>query len=164
MAGRRGEASDGLPSGVPDASRVRVTRLAHNPDLPLPTRQTEGAAGYDVASAEPDFTLQPGERRAVATGLAFEIPVGLEMQVRARSGLALRHGLLLPNAPGTVDSDYRGELKVIVLNAGTAPVEIRRGDRIAQLVFARYATPELVLAESLGGTARGAGGFGSTGQ
>lgn len=164
MAGATGGAGDGLPLELPDAGRVLVTRLAHNPDLPLPARQSEGAAGYDVSSAEPDFTLQPGERRAVATGLAFEIPVGMEMQVRARSGLALRHGLLLPNAPGTVDSDYRGELKVILLNAGTAPVEIRRGDRIAQLVFARYETPRVVLSESLGATARGAGGFGSTGQ
>lgn len=163
MTERSREAGFGLPADPPEPSRVRVTRLAHNPDLPLPARQTEGAAGYDVCSAEPDFTLDAGERRAVATGLVFEIPPGIEMQVRARSGLALRHGLLLPNAPGTVDSDYRGELKVILLNAGTEPVQIRRGDRIAQLVFARYETPRVVLAESLGGTARGAGGFGSTG-
>ena len=143
---------------------VRVRRLAHNPDLPLPARQTAGAAGYDVASAEPDFVLAAGERRAVGTGLAFEIPPGVEMQVRPRSGLALRHGITLPNAPGTVDSDYRGELKVIMQNAGDAPVAIARGDRIAQLVFARYVTPTIDEVETLAESARGEGGFGSTGR
>lgn len=143
---------------------VRILRLPSNPDLPLPSRQTAGAAGYDVASAEPDFVLAPGERRAVATGLAFELPPGMEMQVRPRSGLALRHGITLPNAPGTIDPDYRGELKVIVSNGGDDPVTIRRGDRIAQLVFARFETPTLTEASTLEGTGRGAGGFGSTGS
>ena len=143
---------------------VRVRRLASNPDLPLPRRQTPGAAGYDVSSAEPDFVLAPGERRAVGTGLAFELPPGMEMQVRPRSGLALRHGLTLPNAPGTVDADYRGELKVILQNGGAEPVTIARGERIAQLVFARYETPDLHESESLEESARGAGGFGSTGR
>ena len=143
---------------------VRVRRLAYNPDLPLPSRQTAGSAGYDVASAEPDFVLGAGERRAVGTGLAFEIPPGTEMQVRPRSGLALRHGITLPNAPGTIDSDYRGELKVIMQNAGDAPVAIARGDRIAQLVFARYVTPTLDEVETLAESARGEGGFGSTGR
>jgi dUTP pyrophosphatase len=142
---------------------VRVSRLPNNPDLPLPARQTAGAAGYDVASAEPDFVLAPGERRAVSTGLAFEIPAGLEMQVRPRSGLALKYGITLPNAPGTIDSDYRGELRVIVMNAGQTPVRIGRGDRIAQLVFARYEAPVLSETDRLEETARGAGGFGSTG-
>ena len=142
---------------------VRIRRLPHNTDLPLPARQTTGSAGYDVASAEPDFTLAPGERRAVATGLQFELPPGIEMQVRPRSGLALRHGIVLPNAPGTIDSDYRGELKVIMANGGAEPVTIRRGDRIAQLIFARYETPELLESDALAETARGAGGFGSTG-
>ena len=143
---------------------VRVRRLAHNPDLPLPSRQTSGSAGYDVASAEPDFVLGAGERRAVGTGLAFEIPPGTEMKERPRSGLALRHGITLPNAPGTIDSDYRGELKVIMQNGGDAPVPIARGDRIAQLVFARYVTPTLDEVETLAESARGEGGFGSTGR
>jgi dUTP pyrophosphatase len=142
---------------------IHVRRLAGNADLPLPSRQTAGAAGYDVASAEPDLVLDPGARRAVGTGLAFELPAGLEMQVRPRSGLALRHGITLPNAPGTIDPDYRGELKIILLNAGTEPVTIRRGDRIAQLVFARFETPVVVETDALRETERGAGGFGSTG-
>ena len=143
---------------------VRVRRLTHNPDLPLPARQTSGSAGYDVASAEPDVVLAPGERRAVGTGLAFELPAGMEMQVRPRSGLALRHGITLPNAPGTIDSDYRGELKVILQNGGSEPVTIARGERIAQLVFARYEAPAIEEAVELGASERGAGGFGSTGR
>ena len=144
-------------------SRVRVLRLANNLDLPLPSRQTTGSAGFDLASAEPDFVLGPCERRLVSTGLAIEIPPGIEGQVRPRSGLALRHGITMPNAPGTIDSDYRGELRVILQNLGTQPVTIARGDRIAQLVFARYETPELVDVTELEASARGAGGFGSTG-
>ncbi len=143
--------------------RVRVLRLPHNLDLPLPSRRTSGSAGFDLASAEPDFELAPGERRLVATGLAIELPAGIEGQVRPRSGLALRHGLTMPNAPGTIDSDYRGELKVILQNGGREPVTIARGDRIAQVVFARYETPELVDAAELEESSRGAGGFGSTG-
>ena len=142
---------------------VRVQRLPHNPDLPLPARQTNESAGYDVRSCEPDFTLVPGERRAVATGLAFAIPSGIEMQVRARSGLALAHGITLPNAPGTIDPDYRGELKVILLHAGQEPLRICRGDRIAQLIFSRFEAPVLDEVPSLDVTARGDGGFGSTG-
>jgi dUTP pyrophosphatase len=130
----------------------------------LPSRQTAHAAGYDVSSAEPDLVLAPGERRAVGTGLAFEIPEGYEMQVRPRSGLALKHGITLPNAPGTIDADYRGELKVILQNSGTEPFPIRRGERIAQLVFARHEAPELRESDAVSKTARGAGGFGSTGQ
>jgi dUTP pyrophosphatase len=144
-------------------SRVRVLRLPNNPDLPLPSRQTTGSAGFDLASAEPDFVLAPGERRLVSTGLAVEIPPGIEGQVRPRSGLALRHGITMPNAPGTIDSDYRGEVRVILQNAGAQPVTIARGDRIAQLVFARYETPELVDSTELEGSTRGSGGFGSTG-
>jgi dUTP pyrophosphatase len=143
---------------------VKVRRLAHNPDLPLPARATAQAAGYDVCSAEPDLTLAPGERRAVATGLAFELPAGLEMQVRPRSGLALKHGITLPNAPGTIDPDYRGELKVIMQNGGSEPVRIARGERIAQLIFARFEAPAIIETGELGETARGAGGFGSTGR
>ena len=142
---------------------VRVLRLPHNQDLPLPSRRTSGSAGFDLASAEPDFVLAPGERRLVRTGLALEIPPGIEGQVRPRSGLALRHGLTMPNAPGTIDSDYRGEVGVILQNSGTEPVTIVRGDRIAQLVFARYETPALEDVEVLEASTRGAGGFGSTG-
>jgi dUTP pyrophosphatase len=142
---------------------VRFVRLPSNPDLPLPSRATPGSAGYDVASAEPDFVLAPGERRLVETGLRMELPDGLECQVRPRSGLALRHGLMLPNSPATIDPDYRGELKVIVWNAGGEPVPIPRGTRIAQLVFARFATPRLVEGCVLGSSTRGEGGFGSTG-
>ena len=144
-------------------TRVRVLRLGHHADLPLPSRQTAGSAGFDLASAEPDFVLAPGERRLVATGLVLEIPPGVEGQVRPRSGLALRHGLTLPNAPGTIDSDYRGELKVILQNGGHDPVTIARGDRIAQLVFARYEVPELEDATELEASTRSTGGFGSTG-
>ena len=144
-------------------SRVRVLRLPSNPDLPLPSRQTTASAGFDLASAEPDFVLAPGERRLVSTGLALEIPPGIEGQVRPRSGLALRHGITMPNAPGTIDPDYRGEVRVILQNSGGQPVTIARGDRIAQLVFARYETPELVDVAELEASTRGAGGFGSTG-
>jgi len=144
-------------------SRVRVLRLPNNPALPLPSRQTNGSAGFDLASAELDFVLAPGERRLVSTGLALEIPSGIEGQVRPRSGLALRHGITMPNAPGTIDSDYRGEVRVILQNSGAQPVTIARGDRIAQLVFARYETPELIDVAELETSTRGAGGFGSTG-
>jgi len=143
---------------------VLFKRLATNPDLPLPERATPGSAGYDVRSAEATFVLAPGERRAVATGLVLELPSGLECQVRPRSGLALRHGIALPNSPGTIDPDYRGELRVILANLGTEPVQIARGDRIAQLVFARFEAPEVVETAELSGSGRGEGGFGSTGR
>ena len=141
---------------------VRFIRLPNNPDLPLPSRQTAGSAGYDVSSAEEDFELLPGERRAVSTGLRMELPPHFECQVRPRSGLALRHGLTLPNTPATIDPDYRGELKIILWNAGSEPITIRRGMRIAQLVFARFETPAVMEVEELGETSRGSGGFGST--
>ncbi len=144
--------------------QVRFRRLPHNTDLPLPARQTAGAAGFDVCSAEPEFVLAPGERRAVATGLCMELPAGVECQVRPRSGLALRSGITLPNTPATIDPDYRGELKVILWNAGSEPVVIERGMRIAQLVFARFETPTIEEAVELAPTDRGSGGFGSTGS
>lgn len=159
---RRG--AGGVSAGTEPALRVRFRRLPSNPDLPLPARQTAGSAGYDVCSAEPDFVLGAGERRLVATGLEMELPDGVECQVRPRSGLALRHGITLPNAPATIDPDYRGEVKVIVWNAGGEAVPIPRGTRIAQLVFARFAAPEVVEAEALSPSGRGAGGFGSTGR
>ena len=146
------------------ATSVRVRRLPHGLETPLPTPATSGSAGHDVCSAEPDFVLEPGARKAVGTGLVFELPLGIEMQVRPRSGLALKHGITVPNAPGTIDPDYRGELKVIMQNTGADAVEIRRGDRIAQLVFARYELPVIEEASELSETIRGADGFGSTGR
>lgn len=142
---------------------VRFRRLASNPDLPLPERATEHAAGYDVRSAEADVTLEPGEIRLVGTGLVMELPEGVECQVRPRSGLALRHGVTLPNSPGTIDPDYRGELRVIMQNLGAEAVTLARGERIAQLVFARFEAPEIAETSELSETARGEGGFGSTG-
>ena len=143
--------------------RVRFLRLEGNPDLPLPSRATAHSAGYDVRSAEADLELQPGEIRAISTGLIMELPRGLECQVRPRSGLAARFGITLPNSPGTIDPDYRGELSVLLQNGGSDPVSIGRGDRIAQLVFARFEAPEVVEADDLSRTDRGEGGFGSTG-
>jgi dUTP pyrophosphatase len=137
--------------------------LEGNPDLPLPVRATANSAGYDVRSSDPDFALLPGEIRAVSTGLVMELPQGLECQVRPRSGLAARHGITLPNSPGTIDPDYRGELKVLLQNAGPETVTLRRGDRIAQLVFARFEAPAVEEADNLSDTRRGEGGFGSTG-
>ena len=142
---------------------VRFKRLPENKDLPLPSRATPHAAGYDVRSAEADFVLAPKEIRLVSTGLEMELPEGMECQVRPRSGLALRHGVTLPNSPGTIDPDYRGELRVILQNSGPEPVAFKRGDRIAQLVFHRFSTPEVVEVSELGATVRGENGFGSTG-
>ena len=147
-----------LASSVP----VRIKRLAHGADLDLPGYATAGAAGMDVVSAE-DLTLAAGARHAVATGLSVAIPLGYEIQVRPRSGLALRHGISVPNSPGTIDSDYRGELKVILINHGSEAFEIRRGDRIAQLVLAPVTQASWLEVEELDETARGEGGFGSTG-
>ena len=141
---------------------VMVKRLSHFEGLALPAYATDGAVGMDVVSAE-DVTLAPGARHAVATGLAVAIPPGFEIQVRPRSGLALKHGITVPNTPGTIDSDYRGELKVILINHGDAPFEIRRGDRIAQLVLAPVTRASWLPVDELDETARGEGGFGSTG-
>ena len=141
---------------------ICVKRLPHGAGLDLPAYATAGAAGMDVVSAE-DVTLAPGARHAVATGLALAIPAGYEVQVRPRSGLALKHGITVPNTPGTIDSDYRGELKVILINHGTDAFEIRRGDRVAQLVLAPVTQGAWVEVSELDETARGEGGFGSTG-
>jgi dUTP pyrophosphatase len=143
--------------------RIAIQRLPHGQGLPLPAYATEGAAGMDVVAAE-DLTLPPGGRRAVATGFAMAIPPGYEVQVRPRSGLALKHGVTCLNTPGTIDSDYRGEVKVILANLGDAPFEITRGDRIAQLVPAPVQHAALDEVASLDETLRGAGGFGSTGR
>lgn len=144
------------------AVKVAVTRLPHGEGLPLPAYATAGAAGMDVVSAE-DVTLAPGARHAVATGLALAIPEGYEIQVRPRSGLALKHGISVPNTPGTIDSDYRGELKVILINLGAEPFAIARGDRVAQLVLAPVVQAAWEEVAELDATERGAGGFGSTG-
>mgnify|MGYP000432058534 CR=1 FL=1 len=141
---------------------VAVMRLPHGEGLALPDYATAGAAGMDVVAAE-DVTLAPGQRHAVATGLAFAIPAGFEIQVRPRSGLALKHGITVPNTPGTIDSDYRGELKVILINHGAEHFAIRRGDRVAQLVLAPVTRASWVEVQTLDETARGTGGFGSTG-
>jgi dUTP pyrophosphatase len=143
---------------------VRVVRLAHGSDLPLPAYQSAGAAGLDLTAAltEP-LTLLPGRRAIVPTGIAIALPAGFEGQVRPRSGLAAKHGVTVLNAPGTIDADYRGEIGVILINLGEAAFTIRRGDRIAQLVIARVDRADLVPVVSLDVTRRGDGGFGSTG-
>lgn len=142
---------------------IKLVRLPHGEGLPLPSYASDGAAGLDITAAE-DLTLDPGRRHAIATGFAIEIPHGYEVQVRPRSGLAIKHGVTCLNTPGTIDSDYRGEVKVILANLGEEPFAIRRGERIAQLVPAPVLRADFVEAEELGETARGSGGFGSTGR
>ena len=145
--------------------RVRVTRRPGCEDIPLPTRETPGAAGYDLrAAVEADVALAPGARALIPTGLSIELPEGTEAQVRPRSGLALEFGIVLPNAPGTIDSDYRGEVKVILWNTGEKAFTIRRGDRIAQLVISPVIWAVWEEVPSLETTHRGSGGFGHTGR
>lgn len=146
-----------------DPLNILLKRLPHGEGLPPPAYATEGAAGMDVVSAE-DITLAPGARAAVATGFAIAIPSGFEVQVRPRSGLALKHGVTCLNTPGTIDSDYRGEVKVILANLGQDPFPIARGDRIAQLVPAPVQRAVLDEVAALDDTVRGNGGFGSTGR
>jgi dUTP pyrophosphatase len=143
---------------------IRIHRLPHAQGLPLPTYATDGAAGADLCAAvESEVVLAPGERAAVPTGLMVEIPGGYEGQVRPRSGLAIKAGLTIVNAPGTIDSDYRGELKVLMVNLGSEPFSIRRGDRIAQLLIAPVTRAVFVESDDLSDSDRGQGGFGSTG-
>jgi dUTP pyrophosphatase len=144
---------------------VRLRRLPHNQDLPLPSYATEGAAGMDLLAAvvEP-VEIAPGQRVLIPTGLAIALPAGYELQIRPRSGLALRHGIVLPNSPGTIDEDYRGEIQVIVLNTGGEPFRVERGTRIAQAVLAPVVRAAWDEVEDLDVTARNAGGFGSTGR
>ncbi len=139
------------------------TRLPHGDGLPVPALATAGSAGYDIASADVG-TLAPLERRIFRTGFAIAIPAGFECQIRPRSGLAFKHGITLPNSPATIDSDYRGELMVALVNLGTEPFEITRGMRIAQLVFARVEQATWQEVTELPPTGRGEGGFGSTGR
>jgi dUTP pyrophosphatase len=146
---------------------VRITRLAHSDGLPLPSYQTALAAGMDLMAAVPadaPMTITPGARALVPTGLAIALPPGTEAQVRPRSGLAVRHGLTVLNAPGTIDADYRGEIQVLLVNLGSESVGISRGMRIAQLVIAAVTRAEFHEVASLDETARGSGGFGSTGS
>ncbi len=143
--------------------QVRINRLDHGADLPLPAYATAGAAGMDLRSAE-SLTLKPGARALVATGISIALPMGVEAQIRPRSGLAVKHGVTVLNAPGTVDWDYRGEIKVPLINHGTVDFLIARGDRIAQMVFAKVEVLALIEVSTLDETIRGAGGFGSSGK
>lgn len=146
---------------------VELQRLAHAEGLPLPVYQTAEAAGLDLMAAVPDsepMTLAPGQYALVPTGLAIALPPGFEAQVRPRSGLAAKHGITVLNSPGTIDADYRGEIKVILINHGGAPFVIKRGERIAQLVIAPVVQAALIPVATLSATDRGAGGFGSTGR
>jgi dUTP pyrophosphatase len=143
--------------------KLKILRLPHSKDLPLPTYATTGSAGMDLRSAEA-LTLKPGARALVATGIAIALPDHYEAQVRPRSGLAVKHGVTVLNSPGTIDADYRGEIKVPLINLGTDDFVIARGDRIAQMVVAPVATAELVEVDNLDDTDRGAGGFGSSGR
>jgi len=147
------------------ARRVKAVRLPHAEGLPLPGYHSAGAAGLDLlAAVEAPVVLRTGKRTLIPTGLILELPAGFEAQVRPRSGLALRHGITVLNSPGTIDSDYRGEVQVLLVNLGNRPFTIARGDRIAQLVVARCERVRLVEAAAASTTRRGAGGFGSTGR
>lgn len=146
-----------------DTVEVLITRLPHGEGLPLPQRATAGSAGYDIASAE-GGTIASLERRLFKTGYRIAVPEGYECQIRPRSGLALKYGITLPNTPATIDSDYRGEVMVALINLGREPFEVTRGMRIAQMVIARVEQAEFAEVEALPGSARGDGGFGSTGH
>ena len=151
-------------SPVSTAVPLPIVQLPHGQDLPLPQYATDGAAGMDICAAlSAPLVLAPKERQAVPTGLTMAIPQGYEVQIRPRSGLAFNHGLTVANAPGTIDSDYRGEVKVILINLGDAPVEITHGMRIAQMIMAPVTLAGPVIVADLDATTRGAGGFGSTG-
>jgi dUTP pyrophosphatase len=143
--------------------KVQILRLGNSKDLPLPAYATSGSAGLDLRAAEA-FTLKPGKRALVPTGIAIALPKGFEAQVRPRSGLAVKHGVTVLNAPGTIDADYRGEIKVPIINHGTEDFVITRGDRIAQMVIAPVTIATLTEVDSLEETERGSGGFGSSGQ
>jgi len=143
---------------------IQIQKQPHFEGLELPQYQTLGSSGFDlVAACEEPVMIQPGERTLIPTGLSFSIPRGYEVQIRPRSGLALKHGIMLPNAPGTIDSDYRGEIKVILMNLGKEAFQVVRGMRIAQAVLAEIVKARLVVADNLDVTHRGSGGFGHTG-
>jgi len=148
------------------AGTIKVVRLEHAAGLPIPVRMTQGSSGCDICAAiSEDITITPGARILVPTGFCFEIPIGYEIQVRPRSGLAIKHGITVLNAPGTIDADYRGEVKIILINAGSTDFKICRGDRIAQLVIAQVAHNTIFIeADDMESTTRGSGGFGHTGM
>ena len=151
-------------SDSPDHVTIRVKRLAGNQDIALPSYETEGASGLDLrAAVNGELTLHPGEIRLVPTGLAISLPRGYEAQIRPRSGLALKHGVGMVNSPGTIDSDYRGEVGLVLINWGSAPFVIKRGDRIAQMIVTRVSRAEVLEADGLEPTERGEGGFGHSG-
>jgi dUTP pyrophosphatase len=152
-------------SGAPQTVKIEITRLEHAGDLPLPSRATPGAAAYDLCAAvDAELVVEPGARVLVPTGFRIAVPFGFEGQVRPRSGLALKHGIEVPNAPGTIDSDYRGELQVILRNGGPDSFRILRGDRIAQLLIAPVVSADFREVDELSDTDRGPGGFGHTGR
>lgn len=149
-----------MPQPIP----IPIQMLPHAQGLPLPSYATEGSAGMDLRAAlDQALVIQPGQRLLIPTGIAIAVPAGYEAQIRPRSGLAIKHGITMLNSPGTIDSDYRGEIKVIAINHGQEPFSIERGERVAQLIIAPVARAEWVQAESLEVTQRGAGGFGHTG-
>ncbi len=144
--------------------KIKITRLRDNQDLPLPSYATDGSAGMDIyADVESDLVIKPGEIALIPTGIAIELPPGYEAQIRPRSGLAINHGITLLNTPGTIDSDYRGEIKIILINLGKKEFVVKRGDRIAQMIISKYAKVEWEEVKELNTTQRGAGGFGHTG-
>ncbi|MBN1600496.1 MAG: dUTP diphosphatase [Chitinispirillaceae bacterium] len=148
------------------ADAIRIVRLEHATGLSIPVRMTPGSSGCDICAAvSEDIIIMPGERVLVPTGFCFEIPIGYEIQIRPRSGLAIKHGITVLNAPGTIDADYRGEVKIILINSGSADFKICRGDRIAQLVIAQVAHNTIFIeADEMESTSRGSGGFGHTGM
>ncbi len=168
MAGGGSSRTTSSPRSHRDANavvRVPIARVAGAENLPLPHYASSGAAGADLCAAvSAVLRIEPGARALVPTGMRIALPEGYEAQVRPRSGLALRYGVVLPNAPGTIDADYRGEIKVLLWNAGAEPFEVRRGDRIAQLVVAPVARAQWEECATLDDTERGAGGFGHTGR
>ncbi len=147
-----------------ETAEILIKRFPHHDGLALPVYSSEGASGMDLAAAvEHDFILQPGERTLIPTGVAISLPQGFEAQIRPRSGLALKHGIGLLNSPGTIDSDYRGEIQIILINLGQDPFVIKRGLRIAQMIISQYVTASFKVVEELDVTIRNAGGFGHTG-
>ena len=151
-------------SDSPDHVTIRVKRLEGNQDIALPSYETEGASGLDLrAAVNEELTLHPGEIKLVPTGLAISLPRGYEAQIRPRSGLALKHGIGMVNSPGTIDSDYRGEIGLALINWGSAPFVVKRGDRIAQMIVTRVSQAEVLEVDRLEPTARGKGGFGHSG-
>lgn len=144
--------------------KIGFIKLSDSEDLPTPKRMSEAASGFDIFAAVPESTvIQPGERALIPTGFALEMPEGIEAQIRPRSGLAMKHGITLLNTPGTIDSDYRGEIKIIMINFGDQPFTINRGDRVAQMVFLELPKVVLLEKEEISTTQRGQGGFGHTG-